>query len=72
MVREKYIRCPFWRRTNDPAYTVGCEGLIDRSTLLMRFERAEDREIHARAFCAGRYENCELYHAILEARYQED
>lgn len=71
-IREKHIRCPFWRAVKDRVRTVGCEGLVERSTLLMRFEDPRDQKIQVRVFCADRYENCELYRAIVAARYPED
>ena len=70
-MREKHIKCPFWRRAKGAPLTIGCEGLVDGSTILQRFDDQADCELQQRVFCASKYENCELYRAILEARYPE-
>ena len=71
-MREKYIQCPFWRRTKARPFAIGCEGLVEGAKITQRFASDLDFQIQMRTFCAGRYTCCELYQAIMAAKYQED
>ena len=51
--------------------TVTCEGLVDQSTIQLRFGLGQDCLLHMRAFCCRRYQNCEIYQAIEAAKYGE-
>lgn len=67
--RSISVRCPFYRR--DSPMTVTCEGLVDQSTIQLRFGLGQDCLLHMRAFCCRRYQNCEIYQAIEAAKYGE-
>ena len=63
-------RCPFYRK--DTLLTISCEGLVGDSSIVQNFGRREDALIQLRTFCCRRYENCEIYQAIMKAKYQEE
>lgn len=42
------------------------------SSIVQNFGRREDALIQLRTFCCRRYENCEIYQAIMKAKYQEE
>ena len=61
------VRCPFYRK--DTAQTVTCEGLVENSTIRLQFGRVIDAGTQKRVFCCARYQNCEIYRAVMEAKY---
>jgi len=67
-------KCPFYTRCTDKdgVYSVRCQGLIEDGGIILWFKRKRDREIQFEAFCASRYSNCEIYEAIMKARFEND
>lgn len=63
------IKCPFFRSHTN--VEILCEGVTDDSTIRMLFRNRKGRERQEQIFCAGRYENCEIYRAIMKAKYDE-
>lgn len=65
--RSVYARCPFYRR--DDRISIGCEGLTDQSTIRQYFGAPEACTIQFETFCSDHYRNCEIYDAIVKAKY---
>lgn len=63
------IRCPFFR--GHTSRDIGCEGLSEETSIRLIFPGKSARDRHEEIFCINRFENCELYRAILE-KYEED
>lgn len=66
-------RCPFYTRCadKDGVFSVRCHGLIEDGGIIVWFKKRQDREIQFDAFCAKRYEACEIYEAIMKAGFEE-
>lgn len=62
------IRCPYFRMHS--AMEIGCEGIVEGTTLRLAFMTGAGRNRHEDIFCAAKYENCELFRAISE-QYEE-
>jgi hypothetical protein len=67
--RAVSVRCPFYRR--DTPRTVTCEGLVDRSTIRLGFGLEADCSRHMRVFCCRAFDKCEIYQAVMSAKYSE-
>lgn len=68
---DKYIVCPLYksRRTN----SISCEGLFPRSTIIHQIDRPRDLRTQIDIFCTTRnYKKCEIYRAVIAARYMEE
>lgn len=63
-------QCPFWQYVQKNSIT--CEGLTDHSHLRLLFDTLADREQHREIFCSEHYRNCEVFRAIVEAKYAEE
>ena len=70
--RKSDIRCPFYRHDSARYKTITCEGVFDRSRVEHSFRRARDRELQLEIYCAGCYQRCEIYRAVIDARYPDD
>ena len=66
LVHEADAKCPFFHWAK--GQTIACEGFYPGAGIVQRFQKIRDAETQIR-FCCGRYKNCELYRAIMEARY---
>lgn len=62
-------QCPFWRKTEKPNVRLGCEGLTDHSRIILVFETGQEKRQHEDVFCCEHYDYCEIFHAIMEAKY---
>lgn len=69
LVHEADVKCPFFHWAK--GQTIACEGFYPGAGIVQRFQKIRDAEVQAR-FCCGKYKNCELYRAIMEARYSGD
>ena len=56
----------------DSIRRISCEGITDSSTLSQTFVSKEDYLREIEIHCASRYTYCELYNAIMEAKYLDD
>ena len=60
-------KCPFYRRCE--RQTIVCEGMVERSAIHLTYCNARDLERQQEVFCCREYEKCEIYAAILRAKY---
>lgn len=63
------VKCPFFR--SHTYVEILCEGVTDDSTIRMLYRNRKGREKQERIFCADRYKNCEIYRAIMSAKYDD-
>ena len=61
--------CPFFLSGDKQRIT--CEGLIDRSRCINRFDYSKDREQYRSKYCDKHYEQCRIYRA-LNQKYEEE
>lgn len=64
------VVCPFYKKNSK--LTIICEGITDKSNTSQKFYDRQSYLIHRNTFCADRYRNCEIYNAIMLAKYQDD
>lgn len=69
--RSKLVRCPFYR-FDDGKISIGCEGVTGGSRLTLHFQKRQEWMQQMQIFCECRYECCEVYRIIMEARYPDD
>lgn len=62
-------RCPFFR--NKGSVSVCCEGFTDDNTVSVRFFERKKLEQHWECYCCARYDYCEIYRMVMEAKYEE-
>ena len=63
------MKCPFWRW--DYVRCVACEGPFDGTGVHLTFEELEEQKKHMELFCADKFEYCEIYRMVKEAKYDE-
>ena len=68
--RSVYACCPFYRK--DTRTAIYCEGLTDESTILQSYRDGRSCAVQFDTFCSRFYERCELYQAIVQAKYLPD
>ena len=65
---QVYVKCPFYRN-DDGKTVVSCEGFVDGSTVKLQYRRKADFKQQMEIFCCDHYKNCEIYRALMEAKY---
>ncbi len=68
-LNDRDARCPFF--VGHSKVSVLCEGLIPDSRIKINFDSAQTKDIQYNVFCSCRFENCEMYQALLD-RYMND
>ena len=69
---QREIKCPFYKHDSRKGRTIVCEGIFDRTRIENIFRRGDDRRKQIELFCAEHYKCCEIYRAIMEAKYPEE
>ena len=68
-VDDKYVLCPLYqgRRVN----SISCNGFCwPDSTIVQIYDRKSDIRTQLDVFCCGDFKKCEMYRAIVEARFE--
>ena len=65
-------QCPFWREIRQTSQRIGCEGLTDHCQIILAFDSPYKRDQHEEIFCCEHYRRCEIYRAVIEAKYAEE
>lgn len=60
--------CPFYKNDDMRGRRIVCEGIVDKSSILLRFSRTDDYRIQMEVFCGQHYEKCEVYRMLMEKR----
>lgn len=68
--KQNYVQCPFYKH-DDGRQRITCEGLVDRSSVSLSYQRMRDYTTQFTVFCCEHYKNCEVYRMLLE-KYEED
>jgi len=48
-----------------------CEGLVPRSSIILRYQSTGDKEMQSTLYCKGLYSYCEIYNMLMRAKYDE-
>lgn len=64
------IRCPFYMG-DDGSRRIRCEWLYPGAKIQQIFAKREDFSLHTAVFCCDRYRNCEIYTAVMAAKYPD-
>lgn len=67
--RVDRAKCPFYRR--DRSHSINCEGLVTNSTIKLIYQLEADCTTQFDTFCAEHYDRCEIYCAVIKAKYEE-
>lgn len=65
---KELAQCPFWRDTAG-RHQICCEGITPHSIIVQEFRLLHEMRQQRRIFCCRHYKNCELFRAIMEAKY---
>lgn len=66
-------QCPFYHADlGRHQKRIVCEGIVDKSTLELRFERVKDYKKQLDVFCCEHYKKCEIYTMLMVAKYDEE
>lgn len=68
--RQIEVQCPFYKY-DDGKQRITCEGLVDRSSLVLTYLSKKDFLIQFETFCCKHYERCEVHKMLME-KYQEE
>lgn len=69
--RQVNIRCPFFKGEDGQKKSLLCEGILDGSILSSKFRSRKKYEQQLSSCCEESYTKCELYKAIMQAKYKE-
>lgn len=64
-------KCPFYKLENKRQKTICCEGIFSDSTVTHKFRYKRDREKQLALYCAADFSKCEIYRAVMEAKYPD-
>lgn len=63
------VKCPFFK--GHGRYELVCEGLVDKSSIILRYQQISDKEMQSTLYCKGLYSYCEIYNMLMRAKYDE-
>lgn len=63
------VRCPLYHK--DCGTRLNCEGITNQCSLQLNFQTKAAKDQQIGIFCRDRYRYCELYGAIMKAKYAE-
>lgn len=63
--RQITIQCPFYRQDIPVRRQIRCEGLVDKSSISLTYQRKADYEKQMEVFCCDKYINCEIYRMLM-------
>ena len=67
---EGAVKCPFFRAYG--SHSVLCESFMDGAGNRTCFRHGADRERHMELYCCGKYDYCEVYRMVKEAKYDDE
>lgn len=68
---QNYVQCPFYKH-DDGRQRITCEGLVDRSSISLSYQRMRDYKTQFDVFCCEHYKKCEIYRTLMVAKYDEE
>lgn len=69
--RQVYVKCPFYLY-DDGARRICCEGIAPETTVATMFRHRGQLQQHMRIFCENAFTCCELYRAVMAAKYEDE
>ena len=67
---DSRVQCPFYQydesREKGGAHRIFCEGIVDRSNLVLTYRRKKDFRKQLNIFCCEHYRKCEVYRMLME------
>lgn len=66
-----HARCPFYR-SDDGKQKIICEGIVDDSTITLRYKFKADFDKQTIAFCCQHYKKCEIYRMLVRDKYGDE
>lgn len=67
--RSVDVLCPMYRK--DKGTMIGCEGITDNCSIQLKFTNHASCMQQMDIFCCARYKNCEVYEAVMKAKYAD-
>ena len=68
---EGNVQCPFYRYDESERHRIICEGIVDRSTLILNYTYKKDYRLQMDTFCCEHFRKCEVYRMLME-KYRDD
>lgn len=68
---EGNVQCPFYRYDEADRHRIVCEGIVDRSTLMLNYTYKKDYRLQLETFCCEHFRKCEVYRMLME-KYREE
>ena len=65
------VQCPFYKY-DDGRRRITCEGLIDKSSIVLSYLTRNDYDTQLLVFCCEHYKKCEIYRVLMEKYDEED
>ena len=65
------VQCPFYKY-DDGRRRITCEGLIDKSSIVLSYLTRNDYDTQLLVFCCEHYKKCEIYRLLMEKYYEEE
>ena len=69
--KQIYVQCPFYKY-DDGRRHITCEGLVDKSSIVLSYLTRTDYDKQLLIFCCEHYEKCEVYRMLMEKYEEED
>lgn len=57
------VQCPFFKYIE--RQRIVCEGLIDRSSIILTYENKADCDRQRKVFCCTHFKKCEVYRMLM-------
>lgn len=68
--KQIYVQCPFYKY-DDGRRHITCEGLVDKSSIVLSYLTRTDYDKQLLIFCCEHYEKCEVYRMLMQ-KYEEE
>ena len=66
---DEDVRCPFYISNDRAKRSICCEGFGNGIDTISRFRSLALRGGHMGRYCAGRFEDCPVYHCTYKNKY---
>lgn len=67
--RSADVICPFYKKNK--GMMISCEGITDECSIHLHFRNQAACMQQMDIFCCERYKNCEIYEAVMKAKYAD-
>lgn len=69
--RAANVLCPFYLMNDTERKQIGCEGVVEKSTIKQTWNNKKDFDVHFWKHCCKRYEQCPVYKMLMMEKYDE-